>query len=483
MAFLEERFTLNLFPVLGPQHPIKLHINSADTLGTLRRILSRKFKVGIQDEIVLVKNGIKLDSANDKKTVKRLDIHDGDSLAIGLLTSPIPLESSSIAKAQNIQIEEGALKKCFEHARNYSDVEVAGVLIGREDEGKILIEDATRIAEGDQESVNLDPIKVVIVADRLRRTQDYIVGWYHSHRKFGCSLSGIDARLQSGYQQLYANAVAMILDPVKDAVEYYRVNNTHSSEIIGSQILNLPEPKLVQIGSDSITLTTILEEKEEIEITSFSGADSTCGDQTTFRITVKNVGTVPLSNAKIIVHITSPDGKESVSIDSDEIGLPPGDSKTYALRCQIPATWPSGSAMARTGVRNVVTRSWLCPLTTTSITLLQPPKYEAKLIVRRTSQKVSKGGTAMYIIHVKNNGNRRDNIQINWDLSQLPKSWRAKIYDGRTEKTLPFTIELDAGAIQRLLLEVIPPSTGYTASEASVKLEAKSLLSNLEKTP
>ena len=473
---MEERITLNLFPFLGPQHPIKLHINSTDTLGTLRRILSHKFKVGIHDKIVLVKNGIKLDSTTDKKTIKRLDIHDGDSLTICLLTSAIPLESRSITKAQNIQIEDEALKKCFEHTRNYSNVEVAGVLIGREEKEKILIANSTRIAEGDQESVHLDPMKVASVAEGLRGGQDYIVGWYHSHRKFGSLMSGIDVRLQSGYQQLYANAVAMILDPVKETVEYYRVNVAHSSEIIGSQILNLPEPKLVEMSSDSITLTTILEEREEIEITAFSGTDSTCGDQTTLKITVKNVGTVPLSNAKIVVHITSPDGKESVSINSDDINLSPGDSKTYTLRCQIPASWPSGSAMARAGVRNVVTRSWLCALTTTSITLLQPPKYEAKLIVRRTSQKVSKGETAVYVMHVKNDGNRKDNIEINWDLSQLPKLWKAKIYDGRTEKTPPFTIELDAGAIHRLLLEVIPPSTGYTESEASVKVEAKSLL-------
>lgn len=480
---MEEKITLNLYPVLGPQNPIKLHTNSTDTLGTLRHILSHKFKVSIHDEIVLIKSGIKLDSTNDKKNIKRLGIHDGDSLTIGLFTSSMPLESGSIVKAQNIQIGDVALKKCLEHAKNYSDIEVAGVLIGREEgNGKILVVDATPIAEGDQESVNLDPIKVASVAERLRRDQDYLVGWYHSHRKFGSSMSGIDARLQSGYQQLYPNVVAMIIDPVKEAVEHYRVNATHSSEIIGSQILNLPEPKLVQIGSDSITLTTILEKKEEIEITIFSGTDSTCGDQATFKITVKNVGTVPLSKAKIIVHITSPDRKESVSINSDDIDLSPGDSKTYTLQCQIPASWPSGSATARAGVRNVATRSWLCALSTTSITLLQPPKYEAKLIVHRASQKVSKGETATYIMHVKNNGNRRDNIEINWDLSQLPKSWRAKIYDGRTEKTPPFSIELDAGATQRLLLEVIPPSTGYTASEASVKVEARSLSNNPEKT-
>lgn len=480
---MEEIITLNLFPTLGPQHPIKLHINPTDTLGTLRRILSHKLKLGIHDEIVLVKNGIKLDLTHDKKTIKLLDINDGDSLAIGLFTSSLPLELSSIAKAQNVQIEDAALKKCFEHARNYSDVEVAGVLIGREEKKeKILIVDATRIAEGDPESVNLDPIKIASVAERVRGAQDYIVGWYHSHRKLGSSMSGIDARLQSGYQQLYANAVAMILDPVKEAVEYYRVNVTQHSEIIGSQILNLPEPKLVQMGTDSITLTTILKEKEEIAITAFSGTDSTCGDQTIFKITVKNVGTVLLSKARIIVHLTSPDGKEPVSVASDDINLSPGDSKTYTLQCQIPASWSSGSAMVRAGVRNVVARNWLCPLTTTSITLLQPPKYEAKLVVRRTSQKVSKGETATYIMQIKNNGNRRDNIEINWDLSQLPKSWRAKIYDGRTEKTSPFTIELEAGGIHRLLLEVIPPSTGYTESEASVKVEARSLSSNPEKT-
>jgi len=471
-----ERITLDLFSTFGPQTPIKLNVNSSDTLGDVRRLLSHAFKFGIHDEIVLITKGRKLNSIDDEKKLKDLGIHDRDSLIIGAYTPPLPSENKLISVTKDVKIENEALEKCFEHARKHPHTEVAGVLIGREMDGeKMLAVNSVPIAEGTPASVILDPIKIANVADELRGGDDHIVGWYHSHIKSGPSMSGVDVRLQSGYQRLYANVVALVLNPSEGTAEFYRADAAGPTRAVGNQILSLPEQKLLSMNSDSITLTTVLEEREEAEITAFSGSDATCGGYATFSVTVKNTGTVPFSKTKVIVHITSPDGKESTSASGDEINLLPGDSETCALQCQIPVSWPSGNAIARAGVRNTVTRIWLCPLATTSITLLQPPIYGVKLIVYRTSQRVSKGQAAIYAVYVKNDGNRRDNIEIGWDLTRLPKSWTAKIYDGETEKAPPFNINLDAGAMRKLVLEVIPPATGYAGDKAPVTVRARSL--------
>jgi proteasome lid subunit RPN8/RPN11 len=433
------------------------------------------FRLSIHDEVILLGNGIKIESADDKKKLKNLGISDGDSLFIGVCTPPLPLESVSFYVVKNIKIKDEILEKCFKHAGEYPNVEVAGALIGKEIDGAISVVDSVPTAEGTPTSVILDPAKIANIANNLRSSDDYIIGWYHSHVKTEYSMSSIDARLQNGYQKLYANAVALILNPIMGTREFYRVHTFSSHRPIGKKLLNLPEPKLINMDSESVTLITILEEKEEAEIMAFSGSDTTCGSNAIFSVTVKNVGTVPFSKARVILHVTSPDGKASTSTSSDDINLLPGASETCTLQCTIPVSWPSGNAMARAGVRNTVTRSWLCSLATASITLIQPPLYRIKLKVFRTSQQVRKGQAAIYTIFVMNEGNRQDTIEVDWDLAQFPKSWTAKIYDGRNEKKPPFSIGLDAGAIHRLVLEVIPIEMGYVGNKAPVTIKVRSL--------
>lgn len=468
------RITLNLFTMFGPLEPVKLHVDSGETLGNVKRLLSHVFKLSIHDEVILISKGRKLDSVNDGKPLEYLGISDGDCLIIGIYTPPLP-STSSFFLVKDVEIKKEALENCFKHAKKHSHVEVAGALIGREKNGgKILVVDTIPIAEGTPTSVILDPIKIANVANELRGSEDYIAGWYHSHIKSGpASMSGIDVRLQSGYKKLYTNAVALVLNHVKGTAEFYRVNAAGPSQPIGNKILNLPEPKLITMDSESITLTTILEKKEEAKITAFSGSDATCGSYAVFSVTVKNVGTVSFSKVRVIVHVTSPDGKNSTSTSSNDINLSPGESATYSLRCQIPASWSSGNAIARAGVRNTVTRRWLCSLANTSITLTQPPIHKVKLIVYRTSQRVNRGQAANYIVYVKNVGNRQDNIEIDWDLTQLPKLWKAKIYDGETEKDIPFNINLDVGATRKLILKVVPPATGYAGDKAPVTIKAR----------
>ena len=473
----EQVITVNIFPAFGPQNnPIRLMVSRSDTLGSIRRTLSSLFKIGIHSRVILTSCGEELGLNDDKMTLQSLGIRDGDSLTLILYTHPIPLKSASFYRSKDTEIRSEALEKCMEHAKRHSHVEVGGVLVGRETaEEKILVVDSLPISEGSLGSVILDPVRIANIAEELRRNENYLVGWYHSHLKSRLSMSSIDARLHSGYQQLYPKTIALILDPVREVAELYSMKGVPYLQAWERVRLNILEPRPVTMDSDTLTLTTIIEKREEAEITAFSGSDTTTGEQATFTVTVKNTGTVIFSNVKINLSIFSPDRRESFLICSDEVVLSPGDSETYTLRCEIPASWPSGDSLVTVGVRNMATCKWLCPLTKASIKLLQSPVYSVKISAYRTSQKINPGQTATYLVMVKNCGNRRDNIEITWDKSQVPESWELRIYDGGIEREPPFSITLDANATRRLVLKVTSPLTGYGGEQVPITLMGRSL--------
>jgi len=463
----DNRITLNLFSAFGPQRPIKLHAGRYETLENVKRFVSRALRISIHGNIVLASKGRGLDSGDGGETLERLDARDGDSLTVGLYTPPLPSEWGKVSKAIDVEVEEGALVKCREHAAKHPLVEVAGLLIGKETgEGRLLIKGSTPVAEGDESSVELDPVRVASVAEHLRGGGEYLVGWYHSHLSFGPSMSKIDARLQMGYQQLYGKSVAAVLYPSGNAVEFYRVETGNDRPLTEDWDLSMPE---------AVTLTTVLEEREEAKITAFSGRDALCGQEVELSVAVTNIGTAALSRARVDGRVTSPDRKESLSVSSDLISLSPGESKTCSLRCPIPASWPSGGALAYARVRALDANTWISPPAATTITLLQPPAYRPRLMVYKTSQRLERGQTARYAVYVRNDGNRRDEIEVNWDLRRVPEAWTASMYDGIEERTPPFSLTLEPGATYRLVLEVTPPATGYGGASAPVTIGVRSL--------
>jgi len=100
--------------------------------------------------------------------------------------------------------------------------EVYGVLIGHiEEEKRVIIKDSVPVMAGSDIGFELDPIHYVDVSDINNNifqqsldsnTQDFIVGWWHSHPGFGHFFSEVDILNQIGYQVPNPYAVGLVFD-------------------------------------------------------------------------------------------------------------------------------------------------------------------------------------------------------------------------------------------------------------------------------
>lgn len=123
-------------------------------------------------------------------------------------------EFKKTIKSGNLLVNPKVIAKFFEHAASNPEVEKAGVLIGRF-EGKSLVCDDMRPcmrAESTAATVRLNPQEIIEIDKSLGR-HEAIIGWAHAHPKYGIFLSGTDKITQSGFQNMFADAIAMVLDP------------------------------------------------------------------------------------------------------------------------------------------------------------------------------------------------------------------------------------------------------------------------------
>jgi proteasome lid subunit RPN8/RPN11 len=102
--------------------------------------------------------------------------------------------------------------------------EVLGLLIGREkDEKTLIIERVAPITEGSESSVQMHEPEFSIY-ERLyldENAGEFVLGWYHSHPRWGLFLSSIDIETHSlSFQLRYPKAVAIVLDPALAENEY-----------------------------------------------------------------------------------------------------------------------------------------------------------------------------------------------------------------------------------------------------------------------
>lgn len=97
--------------------------------------------------------------------------------------------------------------------------ETGGLLIGRATGSKLYVEHATRSRRnGEATTIQLDANDYER-ARRLCRKKQSTVGWWHGHPTFGVFLSGLDVRHTHQGQQLFADFVAVVVDPfTKDGV-------------------------------------------------------------------------------------------------------------------------------------------------------------------------------------------------------------------------------------------------------------------------
>ena len=127
--------------------------------------------------------------------------------------------------------------------------ESAGVLLGYlGDDGETLI--ITDFDTGKQKQTSTfvvldDEALVQIVEDLQHRDKkETIVGWAHTHPSYGCFLSGTDKSTQRTYQNLFPQAVALVIDPSK----YYKTSKQKDLEIQFFRLINELDYQAIPYG-------------------------------------------------------------------------------------------------------------------------------------------------------------------------------------------------------------------------------------------
>lgn len=138
-----------------------------------------------------------------------------------------------------IMISAYVLAKFLEVDAQDTTKESAGVLLGYVDEAtqKLIITDFdTGKQKQTSTFVVLDDEALVQIVEDLqsRDRKESIVGWIHSHPSYGCFLSGTDKGTQRIYQNLFPQAVALVVDPSK----YYITNKSSDLEIQFFRLIN-----------------------------------------------------------------------------------------------------------------------------------------------------------------------------------------------------------------------------------------------------
>ena len=122
---------------------------------------------------------------------------------------------------KTVRISALALVKMTSHAQSGGDLEVMGLMQGKVRDGVFIVLDSFPLpVEGTETRVNAGAaaeefmIKYTETSENML-SDDYVIGWYHSHPGYGCWLSGIDVQTQALYQQAQEPFLAVVIDPKK----------------------------------------------------------------------------------------------------------------------------------------------------------------------------------------------------------------------------------------------------------------------------
>jgi proteasome lid subunit RPN8/RPN11 len=191
-----------------------------------------------QENLPLQKNNDKGTKAAKPSTQNKVTEEEPEAdIAIPASTAP-----------QETFIEPKAYLKMVLHASKYAGshlprnkwVEVIGILTGVVENRetpleRILVKDAFPIGHGDAISVVIQNPGSMERVYREKNGKDFIIGWYHSHPSYGPFMSEEDRRTQLRYQTLWADSIAIVLDPTMVSRASY-----------GFEIFRLKRPGLKQ---------------------------------------------------------------------------------------------------------------------------------------------------------------------------------------------------------------------------------------------
>src|SRR5947207_14860386 len=122
-------------------------------------------------------------------------------------------------QAPSLVINSDVLRRIRQHARSQSKTEVCGVLVGREQNGRLEIEACIPGANATQAGTNVtftqDTWEHIYKIKDKDYPEERIVGWYHSHPGFGVFLSDHDTFIHKNFFSS-AMQVAWVYDPHSD---------------------------------------------------------------------------------------------------------------------------------------------------------------------------------------------------------------------------------------------------------------------------
>jgi proteasome lid subunit RPN8/RPN11 len=132
----------------------------------------------------------------------------------------------------SVKISDSILCRAIRSTSNVS-TESGGILIGYlSDDGGLII---NGLETGQQSAthiyVTLHDEFLVEMAEKYAKKEEKIVGWYHSHPKMGCFMSGTDLDTQRRYQNLFSHAVALVVDPHRPLFRFYRLEDSSYREV------------------------------------------------------------------------------------------------------------------------------------------------------------------------------------------------------------------------------------------------------------
>lgn len=119
---------------------------------------------------------------------------------------------------QKILIDLNVIAEMVKFDLSKPGVETAGLLLGRLVNGILYVEE---MEVGDQQAnavhveISDEALTQAVIRVSERTDERVIVGWWHTHPGLSSFMSSTDVSTQKRYQSLFADAVAIVIDPAK----------------------------------------------------------------------------------------------------------------------------------------------------------------------------------------------------------------------------------------------------------------------------
>lgn len=147
----------------------------------------------------------------------------------------------------------------------YNWKEVIGFLYGyKNEEGKIIITAVDQMHVGHSVTAEI-PVSDTTFIDRIEQ-KEYIIGWIHSHPSFGLFLSSTDIFTQELFEQLYPDAIALVIDPTLITKEFPGIKAFHLDDEKGVSEISLEISNLKSGDDFNAIREKVIEEIPIIQI-------------------------------------------------------------------------------------------------------------------------------------------------------------------------------------------------------------------------